>query len=88
MLSRMVRPDAKGRITLGRLAHGVSGYIITETPDHKLILDPRVEIPAREKWLFNNKEALQDLRLGLEDAEKGRLVNKGSFANYIDDDID
>ena len=29
-----------------------SGYIVTETKDHQLILEPLAEIPAREKWLF------------------------------------
>ena len=40
MLPKMVRPDAKGRITLGHLAKGVSGYTVTETSDHKIILAP------------------------------------------------
>lgn len=88
MIHKLVRPDSKGRITLGHLADGVSGYSITETKDHKLILEPLVEIPAREKWLFDNKTALAQVKHGLKDAAAGRLTKKGSFAKYADDDIE
>jgi len=88
MLHKIVRPDAKGRIMLGALAKGVSGYVLTETKDHRLILDPRVEIPASEKWLFDNKTALKKVERGLQDAAKGRLSDKGSFAEFVDDDIE
>ena len=88
MLPKIVRPDAKGRITLGHLADGVSGYTIIETEDHKLILDPYVEIPVREKWLFESKTALKKIGRGLQDAAKGRLSSKGSFAKFADDDIE
>lgn len=88
MTLKMVRPDSKGRITLGHLADGVSGYAITETKDHKLILEPFVEMPASEKWLFDNKLALAKVRRGLKDAASGHLVKKGSFAEFADDDIE
>jgi hypothetical protein len=88
MLPKIVRPDAKGRITLGRLTKGVSGYTVTETKDHKLILEPQVEIPAREKWLFENKTALKKVERGLQDAAEGRLSKKGSFSKFADDDIE
>ncbi len=85
---KMVRPDAKGRITLGRLADGVSGFALTETKDHKIILEPYTEIPAREKWLFDNKTALKKIEQGLKDAAAGRLSGKGGFAQFIDDEIE
>lgn len=88
MLSKILRPDSKGRITLGHLADGVSGYLVTETKDHKLILEPRVEIPAHEKWLFDNKIALSKVRKGLEDSAKGRVASKGDFSQYADDCIE
>ncbi len=83
---KLVRPDAKGRITLGHIADGVSGYTITETKDHKLILEPFVEIPASEKWLFDNKLALMKVQRGLKDAAAARVTYKGSFAKYAKDD--
>jgi len=86
MLAKVVRPDAKGRITLGQLAEGVSGYIVTETKDHQLILEPLAEIPAREKWLFDNKVALRQVELGLKDAKNGCVSHHGSFAQFLNDD--
>ena len=89
MLPKIVRPDAKGRITLGHeLTRGVSGYTLTETKDHKILLEPQVEIPAREKWLFENKTALNKVERGLKDASQGKLATKGNFAEFSDDDIE
>ncbi len=88
MLPRKVRPDAKGRITLGHLTDGVSGYIVNTMQDHKIILTPYVEIPASEKWLFNNKQALKKVEQGLKDAAAGNVSEKGSFAKFVDDDIE
>ena len=83
--SRIVRPDAKGRITLGSLAHGISSYIVTKDKHNRIILEPRVEIPAKEKWLFDNKAALKQVKKGLEDSAAGRLKKRGSFAKFTDD---
>ena len=86
---KIVRPDAKGRVTLGPdLTRGVSGYAVTQTKDHKIILEPRVEIPAREKWLFENKTALKKVERGLQDAAHDCLSKKGSFAKFSYDDIE
>ncbi len=86
MLRRMVRPDAKGRITLGSLAEGVSGFLITKDKDDRLILEPFTEIPAREKWVFENKLVLKKLSQGIKDASSNHVYDKGSFAKYIDED--
>ncbi len=81
---KTVRPDAKGRITLGRIAEGVSSYIITQDKNNRIILEPQVEIPAREKWLFENKASLQKVRKGMEDAAAGRTHSLDSFAKHSD----
>ena len=86
MLPRMVRPDAKGRIALGHLADGISGFNMSTTSDHKIILEPYTEIPAREKWLFDNTAALGKLKQGIKDAAAGRVSSKGSFAQFAADD--
>lgn len=89
MLPKIVRPDSKGRITLGlRQTKGVSGYRVSETKDHRIILEPQVEIPAQEKWLFENKSALQSVRRGLKDAASGKVTKKGGFEKFIDDDLE
>ncbi|MCF6776713.1 hypothetical protein L3V83_09040 [Thiotrichales bacterium 19X7-9] len=85
---KTVRPDAKGRITLGNeLTKGISGYKVIKS-DHKIILEPLVEIPAREKWLFDNEKSLKSVKRGLKDASHGKLVKKGSFAKFKDDEVE
>lgn len=79
-----VRPDAKGRITLGKLADGVSSFTVSEQPGGGYLLEPMVEIPAREKWLFDNKTALSSVQRGLEQSEQGELRSRGSFARFAD----
>ena len=83
--TRVVRPDSKGRITLGPWAKGVSSYIVHEDEDNRIVLEPQVEIPAREKWLFENPAALDRVRRGLDDAKAGRVQSLGDFAQYADD---
>ena len=89
MKEKLLRPDSKGRITLGKeYVEGVSSFRVTETADNKIILEPQVEIPAREMWLFENKEALSKVKKGLQDSKEGKLSSKGSFSQFADDEID
>jgi len=37
-------------------------------------LQPTVEIPASELWLFQNREALKAVQIGLKDASEGKIV--------------
>jgi len=84
--TRTLRPDSKGRITLGRLALGISGFRVAEQPDGALLLEPLVEIPARERWVFENRAALVSVRKGLAESAKGETRPRGSFAKFADDD--
>ena len=86
--SLTVRPDSKGRITLGSLAKGVSSFRIEQQPDGKLLLEPHKEIPAREAWLFENPDALASVRKGLDDVAAGRVKKRGSFSSYVADDAE
>lgn len=83
-----LRPDAKGRINLGKLAEGISSFRAHRTEDGNIILEPFTEIPAREKWLFDNEAALDAVKAGLENAAAGQTRSLGSFARYADEDID
>lgn len=85
---QQLRPDAKGRINLGKLAQGVSSFRATRKDDGNIILEPFTEIPARDKWLFNNELALGAVKTGLEQAAAGQTRSLGSFAQYVDEDID
>jgi hypothetical protein len=80
--SYRLRPDAKGRITLGKLAEGVSSYRARRQKDGKIILEPFIEIPADERWLHENEDALTKVRAGIADAKAGRLRRLGSFRNH------
>jgi hypothetical protein len=83
-----IRPDAKGRITLGKLAQGFSSFHATQDSAGRIILEPFAEVPAREKWLFENKSALTAVREGLDQSAQGRVRPRGSFARYAKDKID
>ena len=83
-----IRPDSKGRITLGKLARGVSSFQATLDAEGRIILEPYAEIPAREKWLFENQSALTAVREGLEQSKLGKVHTRGSFAKFANDEID
>ena len=83
-----IRPDAKGRITLGKLAQGCSSFRATQDADGRIILEPFAEIPAREKWLFENPSALAAVREGLDQSAQGKVRSRGKFAQYASAKID
>ena len=87
-LTKILHPDAKGRITLGALAKGISSYRMTKDQQGRLILEPFVEIPERERWLYNNPEALAAVKQGIADSEAGRVSYRGSFLHSLDDEND
>ena len=80
-----IRPDAKGRVNLGKLAQGISSFRITNDGE-KIILEPYVEIPAREKWLFDNPEVLAQVKTGLAQVGAGKAKSLGSFTQYADEE--
>ncbi len=88
MTNTTVRPDSKGRITLGAYAKGISSFHIMEGKDGKIILEPHVEIPVREQWLFKNKTAIKQVRQGLKDSAMGRVSKRGSFSQYLSTELE
>ena len=77
-----LKPDSKGRVTLGKLADGVSSYRARRQKDGKIILEPFVEIPAEERWIYENPDVLAALKQGIADAKAGR-VTRMSFKKYL-----
>ena len=71
-----LRPDSKGRVTLGKLAEGVSSYHARRQPDGKIVLEPFVEIPAEEAWLWKNPDALASVQRGIAQAKAGKLTRQ------------
>jgi len=80
---KKVRPDSKGRITLGKRASEFSGYLMKERTDGSILLEPLMEVSAKEAWLYQNKEALASVRRGLKQASQGKTKSLGSFSKYI-----
>lgn len=88
MQHKRVRPDKIGRITLGKLTHGVSSFEVEVDAQHRIILTPMAEVPARERWLFENPEALAKVKEGLRQSAAGK-VHKLDSKYYTDiDDTD
>lgn len=85
---KRVRPDERGRITLGDISKSVSSYDVQLHEDGTILLIPYIEIPKSEIWLHNNKEALNSVLTGIEQAKQGKIKTLGSFAEYADDEID
>ncbi len=81
---KTVRPDSKGRITLGKLLDGVSSLRVTVDDENRIILEPYREVPQREAWLYENKAALEQLRAGIQQAAEGSVHELGSFAQHTD----
>lgn len=83
---KKVRPDAKGRISLGKLApSNVSSYTVSND-NGRIILEPNIEIPASEKWLWDNKAALTKVKKGLKDSVDGNVKSRGDFTKFIDEE--
>lgn len=85
---KTVRPDGKGRITLGKLTKDFSGYTLKESSDGVIVLEPLIEVPAKEAWLFKNKEALASIERGLKQSAEGKTKSLGSFAKHLKNDIE
>jgi hypothetical protein len=78
-----VRPDAKGRIALGKLAKNVSSFRVHVEADGRLVLEPFAEIPMRERWIYENPEISASIDRGITDVKAGRVISRGSFKKYL-----
>lgn len=82
----ILKPDAKGRITLGKLAKGISSFhVIVNNKEGQIILEPYAEIPLRESWLFNDKTALAQLNSGIKNSANGQIKPREDFSKYLND---
>jgi len=53
-----------------------------------IALAPVATIPIREAWLYENPAALRMVLAGIEEAGRGEVVERPSFAKHADDDIE
>ena len=83
-----VRADGKNRVQLGRKVKGSQTrlYRVYQNVHGQIMLDPQVMVPASEAWLFQNKQAAQMIKNGLEDARYGKVTRaKEDFSKYTED---
>ncbi|MBW1778412.1 MAG: hypothetical protein JRI63_13705 [Deltaproteobacteria bacterium] len=72
--------DSKKRVSLSKLLppgniRSVRAYM----DGHKIVLEPMVEVPIEEAWLFENKDALKKVLTGL--SQEG-TIRRGSFSKF------
>jgi hypothetical protein len=83
-------PDGRGRITLSKLLKRrptePASFAAYVNDAGQIMLDPVVEVPTRERWLYRSQKAMKALKAGLDSATKQPLVRLGSFAKYAKDD--
>ena len=65
--------DDRQRLTLGELIKDFKRVKLYKNERGELLLQPVVEVPASELWLFKNKEAFESVQKGLKDAAEGRI---------------
>ena len=66
--------DERNRITLGELFKGFKRIRLFRNDRGEVLLQPIVEIPASELWLYRNKEAFQSVQRGLREAAEGKIT--------------
>ncbi|MCL4417682.1 MAG: hypothetical protein M1365_13495 [Actinobacteria bacterium] len=65
--------DNRNRLTIGELAMGFNRVRLYKNTRGEILLKPIAEIPASELWLFQNKEAFENVQKGLEDLSEGKI---------------
>lgn len=80
-----LRADDKGRVCLGNLImDGISDFRAYVDKNHRIILEPYAQIPARELWLHKNKKQFAKVKKGLKQSAQGKTKSLGSFSKYLD----
>lgn len=66
--------DDRNRLTLGEIFKGYKRIRLFKNDRGEVLLQPIVEIPAAEIWLFQNSTALERVQKGLKDAAEGKIT--------------
>ena len=89
--------DSKERVTLARALkqlrirfgdRRIRFSVLFNESTGVIILAPATTVPLREAWLYENPKALKMVLKGIEQAGRGELVKRKSFAKHADDDIE
>jgi len=65
--------DNRNRLTIGELAQGYNRVRLYRNKMGEILLKPVVEIPASELWLFQNKDAFENVQKGLKDISEKKI---------------
>jgi hypothetical protein len=87
VLKDIIRPDERGRITLGNFAKSKT-YKVMINDAGQILLNPVVTVPEPELWLWQNSSALAAVGRGLEQVAKQETYDLGSFAQYADLEVE
>ncbi len=79
-----VKPDAKGRISLGSFAKDVSRFRIKEDKQHRLILEPLVEMSLSEKQRLEQNRVINKLAENKTGIKLGLLKGKIKMSDDFD----
>ena len=74
--------DSRNRICLTKLSDHLPSRFVAYEQKGRIILEPLVEIPASEAWIFEpqNRKLLEEVKKGLE--QKG-TIDRGSFKKHL-----
>jgi len=73
---RRVRPDRKGRVTLGKLARGISSFALRVDESGMITLEPFREVSARQAWRFPVPLTRGEISRALTEAVTGRAASR------------
>ncbi len=79
-----VRPDARGRLTLGSAAKD-SDYRVLVNEKGQILLDPVIPIPASEAWLWESPSLRASMERALKQSEAEEFEDLGSFRSFVDE---
>ena len=79
-----VRPDSRGRLTLGSAATDTD-YRVLVNDRGQILLDPVVAIPASEAWLWESPALRASMERALGQAADGEFEDLGSFARFAEE---
>ncbi len=61
-------------------------FQIWANSEGQILLEPQVNIPASELWVFDDKKVLASLDKAMFESMNGQVVKRGSFAKYVKDE--
>ena len=65
--------DERNRLTLGELMKGYKRVRLYKNERGEVLLQPIVEIPASELWLYQNRDAMESVLQGIQDASGDKI---------------